>query len=186
MQGPYWTFANLLSISRVPLSGAAAVVIFMDGPVIWSLTLILATGLTDLLDGQVARRTNTVSEWGKILDPAADKISAALLGVALVWKSLLPLWVLGAIILRDFLIVTGGVFLTRYLGHVQMSNLPGKIAATAIGITFILALLKADPIVMDIAIWATIGLLGLSFLIYAVRLLGLRNHPAQSNGSSSK
>lgn len=174
MQGPYWTLANLFSISRVPLSGAAAVVILMDGPVTWSLAFLLAAGLTDLLDGQVARRTNTVSEWGKILDPAADKISAALLGIVLVWKSLLPLWVLGAIILRDLLIVTGGVFLTRHLGQVQMSNLPGKIAAMAIGITFILALLKADQIVMDIAVWATIGLLGLSLLIYAARLLRLR------------
>lgn len=175
MQGPYWTLANLFSISRVPLSGAAAVVILVDGPVTWSLVLLLAAGLTDLLDGQIARRTNTVSEWGKILDPAADKISAVVLGIALVWKSLLPLWVLGAIILRDLLIATGGVFLTRHLGHVQMSNLPGKVAATAIGITFILALLKADQIVMDIAIWATIGLLGLSLLIYAARLLDLRN-----------
>ncbi len=175
MQGPYWTLANLLTISRVPLSGATTAVILMDGSVTWSLAFILAAGLTDLLDGQVARRTNTVSEWGKILDPAADKISAALLGIALVWKNLLPLWVLGAIILRDLLIVTGGVFLARHLGHVQMSNPPGKIAATAIGITFILALLKADQIVMDISIWATIGLLGLSLIIYAARLLRLRN-----------
>lgn len=181
MRGPYWTSANILSISRVPLSGAAAAVILVDGPVTWSLVLILAAGLSDLLDGQVARRTNTVSEWGKILDPAADKISAALLGVALVWKSLLPFWVLGAIILRDLLIVTGGFFLTHHLGYVQMSNLPGKIAATAIGITFILALLKADQIVMDIAIWGTIGLLGLSLLIYAVRLLRLRNRSNESH-----
>ncbi len=179
MQDPFWTFANILSLLRVPLSGAAAVIILMDGAVTWSLTFILAAGLTDLLDGQVARRTNTVSEWGKILDPAADKVSAALLGIVLAGKNLLPLWFLGAVILRDVLIVTGGIFLTRHIGHVQMSNSPGKIAATAVGGTLVLALLKADPIVMAVAIWITIGLLSLSLIIYGARFLRLRNHPAE-------
>ncbi len=176
MQGPFWTWANLLSLTRVPLSGSAAAMIFVDGPVIWSLILILVAAMTDLLDGQVARRTNTVSEWGKVLDPVADKLSAALLGIALIWKNLLPIWVLGAIVLRDILIMTGGIFLARHIGHVQMSNLSGKIATTAIGVMYILALLKADPIVMDTVIWGTIGLLVLSLLIYATRLLRLRNH----------
>lgn len=139
---------------------------------------MIAAGLTDLFDGQIARRTNTVSEWGKVLDPAADKISAALLGITLVWKDLLPIWFLGAVVLRDLLIVAGCTLLVRHLGQVQMSNYPGKIAVTAIGVTLILALLRADQIVMNISIWTTIGLLGLSFIVYATRLLRLPNHPA--------
>jgi len=170
----------MLSISRVPLSAAAAIIILTDGSVSKSLILILMAGFTDFLDGLVARSTNTISGWGKVLDPTADKISVALLGIALVWKNLLPLWFLGSILLRDILIVAGGTFLTRRLGQIHMSNLIGKTTTTAIGIAFVLGLLKADEIVMDIVIWGTVGLLVLSFLVYAARLMDLRNNSTQS------
>ena len=177
MLGSFWTFANVLSISRVPLATFAAFIVFTDGPVGWSLVLIFTAGLTDFLDGLVARRTDTISGWGKILDPAADKISVAILGVALVWKDLLPLWFLGIIIIRDVLIMTGGAFLTHRLGRIHMSNLIGKSATTAIAVTFVLGLLKADPIVMSTCVWGTAGLLGLSLTAYAARLMDLRKHP---------
>lgn len=180
MRGSLWTIANLLSLSRVPFCVAAAVLVLTDGSTLWCLILIFTAGLTDLLDGQVARRTNTVSEWGKLLDPAADKISAALLGSALAWKGLLPIWFLGTIVLRDALIMAAGIYLSHYLGRIHMSNFFGKATTTAIGITFILALLKADPLPMNLAIWGTTGLLGLSLLVYAPRLADLKNKSAKS------
>ncbi|MCY4159130.1 MAG: CDP-alcohol phosphatidyltransferase family protein, partial [Bacteroidetes bacterium] len=97
----------------------------MDGPVSRSLILIFMAGFTDFLDGMIARSTNTISGWGKILDPAADKFSVVLLGAALVWKNLLPFWFLGAIVIRDVFIVAGGTFLTHRLGRIHMSNLVG-------------------------------------------------------------
>ena len=178
IQGTFWTFANILSISRVLFSAAAAVIILREGPISWSLTLLLTAVITDWLDGQIARRTSTVSEWGKILDPAADKISAALVGIALVWVDLIPLWFLGVVLLRDLLIAVGGVALVRYSGSIQMSNIPGKIAVTAIAITFLMGLLRADQIVMDICIWITVGLLGLSLVIYSFRFASVHSNPA--------
>lgn len=178
MLGTFWTFANILSISRVLFSAAAAVVILRDGPVSWSLALLLTAVITDWLDGQIARRTNTVSEWGKILDPAADKASAALVGIALVWGDLIPLWFLGVVLLRDLLITVGGIALARSSGRIQMSNFPGKIAATAIAVTFLMGLMKADQMVMDFCIWVTVGLLGYSLLIYSFRLASAHSDPA--------
>ncbi len=178
MLGSFWTFANILSISRVPLAVIVAIIVLTDGPVGWGLSLILVAALTDFLDGLVARRTDTISGWGKILDPAADKVSIAILGIALVWKELLPFWFLWIILLRDILILTGGTFLTRRLGHIHMSNLVGKTATTAIAITFMLGLLRADEVVQTISLGVTAGLLGLSLLVYAVRLKDLRHSPA--------
>ncbi|MCY4672266.1 MAG: CDP-alcohol phosphatidyltransferase family protein [Bacteroidetes bacterium] len=178
MLGAFWTFANILSISRVLFSAAAAVIILRDGPVNWSLALLTTAVLTDWLDGQVARRTNTVSEWGKILDPAADKISAALVGIALVLNDLIPLWFIGVVLLRDLLIVVGEIALARYSGRIQMSNFPGKLAVTAIAITFFMGLMRADQMVMDICIWVTVGLLGFSLLIYSSRLASMHNNSA--------
>ena len=178
MLGTFWTFANILSISRVLFSAAAAVIILRDGPVSWSLALLTTAVLTDWLDGQVARRTNTVSEWGKILDPAADKISAALVGIALVLNDLIPLWFIGVVLLRDLLIAVGGIALARYSGRIQMSNFLGKLAVTAIAITFFMGLMRADQIVMDICTWVTVGLLGFSLLIYSSRLASVHSNSA--------
>ena len=180
MLGSFWTFANVLSITRVPLSMGAAFLIISDAPVGWTLGVILIAALTDVLDGFIARSTNTVSGWGKILDPAADKLSIAVLGIVLVWKSLLPSWFLGIVLLRDLLILSGGVFLGRRTGHIHMSNIVGKLAVSAIAATFVLGLLKADPMVMNVSLWSTVGLLGLSFVIYAIRLFDLRHPPSQS------
>ncbi len=176
MLGSFWTIANLLSIARVPLSVAVAVLVIIDGPIRWSLSLILIAGLTDWLDGWLARITNTVSGWGKILDPAADKISVAVIAIAFLWKDLLPLWFVSTMISRDLLIAIGGVLLTRKLGHIHMSNFMGKATTTAIAITFALALLKPDPVVLYSSIYGSLGLLALSLLIYATRLRDLRKH----------
>jgi len=178
MLGSFWTFANILSIARVPMSIGAAILIFSDASIGWTLCVILIAALTDVLDGFIARSTNTVSGWGKILDPASDKLSIAILGIVLVWKDLLPLWFVGIIMLRDLLILMGGIFLGRRIGHIHMSNISGKLAVISIAITFMLGLLKADSIVMNISLWTTIGLLGLSFVIYAIRLVDLRHPPS--------
>ncbi|MCY3999556.1 MAG: CDP-alcohol phosphatidyltransferase family protein [Bacteroidetes bacterium] len=177
MLGSFWTLANVLSIVRVPLSVGAAILIISDASVVWSLGIILIAALTDVLDGFIARSTNTVSGWGKILDPAADKLSIAILGVVFVLKNLLPLWFVGVVLLRDLLILTGGVFLGRRTGQIHMSNITGKLAVIALSITFVLGLLRADQSVMDISLWTTVGFLGLSFVVYATRLFNLRHLP---------
>ena len=81
-------------------------------------------------------------------------------------------------LLRDLLIAVGGMAVVRYSGSVQMSNIPGKIAVTAIAITFFMGLLRADQVVMDICIWITVGLLGLSLVIYSSRLASVHSNPA--------
>jgi len=180
MLGSFWTIANLLSIVRVPISVAVAFLVVTDGSIGWSLSLILIAGFTDWLDGIMARATNSVSGWGKILDPAADKISVAVLGIAFLWKGLLPLWFVSTILIRDILIASGGVFLTRKLGHIHMSNFIGKATTTGIAITFVLALLKPDPIALFPFIYGTAVLLIASLITYAIRLKDLINHPAKT------
>ncbi|MCY4172284.1 MAG: CDP-alcohol phosphatidyltransferase family protein [Bacteroidetes bacterium] len=179
MLGSFWTVANFLSIVRVPLSIAVAILVVTDGPIVWSLSLILIAGLTDWLDGLIARLTNTVSGWGKILDPLADKISVTVVAIAFLSAELLPFWFVCTIVLRDLLIAGGGVLLTHKLGRIRMSNFIGKATTTGIAITFLLALLKPDAVVLYSSIYGSLGLLILSLFIYAIRLKDLRNNPAQ-------
>ncbi len=172
--GRFWTGANVLSLCRPLLALPAAILVYTDGPRRWILPLILIAVLTDWMDGHWARRTQTVSEWGKVLDPVCDKIAVVLIGVAMVLKQLVPLWFVSVIVLRDLLIVAGSAVLVRRIHTVQMSNWAGKTAVTAIAITFFLGLLGPDPAVLQFCIWSSTAFMILSIGLYGWRFFHLQ------------
>lgn len=171
--GRFWTIANMLSIIRLILVIPITVLILTDGPLLWTFGLILLALMTDWFDGRVARWSRTVSEWGKVLDPLADKVCGVAVVLALVVRQALPPWLLGVLVGRDVLIVLGGVVLARRTGQVVMSAWMGKVAVTALALTVVAALLRADEPVMQFCIWATTALLLYSFMLYAVRFVRL-------------
>jgi dsRNA-specific ribonuclease len=93
-QSPWPTHFGRISVggalSRLALVAPIAVLIYRDGPLLWLLALILLAVATDYFDGKVARWTGTVSEWGKVLDPLADKLAAAVVVLALVLRPVEP------------------------------------------------------------------------------------------------
>ena len=172
--GRFWTAANVLSLVRVVLVVPIAMMIYRGGPFGSMMALIAVAILTDWLDGQVARWTGTGSEWGKILDPSADKLAAAAITLALVLRPAsagpsLPVWFVVCVILRDAVIAIGGIIQTRRLGYVMMSLWSGKIAVTVLSLTVLAALLRADPEIMTVCIWATTALLAFSLARYLQR-----------------
>ena len=170
--GRFWTVSNVLSLSRLPVAAGCMGVILADGPVVWSLGLILLAAATDWMDGAIARWTDTVTEWGKILDPLCDKVAAAGVGLVLTFKGLLPIWFMGLIVFRDVLLLTGGAWLQRRSGTIQMSNVLGKVTVFVLAVTFIMGLLRADPVVMDFFLWScsllVVGSLGIYFSRFVI------------------
>ena len=70
---------------------------------------------------------------------------------------------------RDLLIFLGGVVLARRTGRIAVSIWSGKVAVTAVAVTVLAALLRADPPVLNFCIWASTVLLAYSYLRYLVR-----------------
>lgn len=124
--GRFFTAANMVSILRVPLALAACIFLWYDHSRYTLLFIILAI-LSDAIDGKLARMTGTVSDWGKILDPLADKIAFAFLAVTLLLMNLLPLWMFLVLAGRDLLIVLGGLLFYRQKKP-PSSNIWGKLA----------------------------------------------------------
>jgi cardiolipin synthase len=99
-----WTVPNLISMVRlagVPVFLWLVLVPEADG---WALGLLMLAGLTDYLDGYLARKLNQASALGEILDPVADRlyILAVVLGLAL--REIIPWWVAVILPLRDLLL----------------------------------------------------------------------------------
>ena len=88
--------------------------------------IFLAASLTDILDGHLARKRNQVSNFGKLLDPIADKLLVSAALIVLVEKHLAPAWVVVVILGREF-IVTGLRSVAAADGIVIQAQTSGKI-----------------------------------------------------------
>lgn len=185
--GPFWTIPNFLSVVRLVLALPIAYLIVTGEAFAWMFGLILFAIATDWIDGHLARWFGTVSEWGKVIDPVADKLCAVLLVGALVWRGSLPEWFFGLVIARDLVILIGGIVLSQRIGRIVMSTWLGKITVVAVALTVLAALLQADPVVMRWTVQSSTGLLLLSFLQYMVRFFRLffGKHPDQLQHAAS-
>lgn len=158
-------------MSRIVLAIPAAYLIITDGPIALVLGIIVVAMATDWLDGRLARWSQSVSGWGKVLDPVVDKIGGGLILVALTIKGSIPKWFLGTLVGRDVLIVLGGIMIARRTGRVVISTWVGKAAVTAVGLTVLAALLEADPPVMRFCLSVATILLIISFIRYTWRYI---------------
>jgi CDP-diacylglycerol--glycerol-3-phosphate 3-phosphatidyltransferase len=129
--------------------------------------------LSDLLDGFVARKTGTVSEWGKVIDPLADKIFVIVAIIALYVNSYVETWYFLLIILRDALIFFVGIWAQRKLGVVLPSNGWGKAAVLTISLTLFLSVIGVSYDVLLLSVVASSGLAVLSVVMYGIRLASL-------------
>jgi cardiolipin synthase (CMP-forming) len=122
------TVPNLISMAR--LAGVPVFLWLVLGPHAdwWAVGLLIAAGLSDWLDGKLARAWNQQSRLGQVLDPAADRlyIAATLAGLAI--RGIIPWWLVGLLVSRE--LVLGAALLAlrrRAIGPLQVS-LIGKAA----------------------------------------------------------
>lgn len=120
---------NILSGFRILLSLLFPFVFFAGYPqVLPAMLLFVLAGLTDVLDGRLARRYSCVSNLGKILDPVADKLMQAMVLICLGSKAIIPLWFLVISILKELFLLCGGAMILRRDNRVVVSGWPGKLA----------------------------------------------------------
>jgi len=79
----------------------------VDSSHAWALAVFLFAALTDFIDGQLARRLDIISEFGKIVDPLADRLLVISVLVALMVGEFMPIWMGVLIIARDVIILIG-------------------------------------------------------------------------------
>jgi CDP-diacylglycerol--glycerol-3-phosphate 3-phosphatidyltransferase len=135
------------------------------------LSLYILVYLTDIADGYFARKFNQISELGKIIDPLADKILVILVVAYLYYYEILPAYYFWIIILRDLLIFTGGIIVSKKIGKVLPSNYLGKATVLSIGLFIIIVTLGATnhQIIYQIFLWLSILLSFASVILYGYR-----------------
>ena len=107
---------NALSIIRIILT-VPIVIALLKGQYLLTILLFLLAGVTDALDGWIAKQFLFQSRLGSILDPMADKILLTCSFVTLFWVGILPLWLLLLICVREIIIIAGA--LGYFLGEIS-------------------------------------------------------------------
>jgi len=134
MENRFLTISNILSLSRIVLAIPANWLLFQPDQESRYLAVVIfiIAGFTDFLDGWTARKFNQVSEWGKILDPLADKIVIILTAICLVYLEIFPVWFVLAVVVRDVLIFAGGIYFKSKLNYIPVSLMSGKLTTNFI------------------------------------------------------
>jgi CDP-diacylglycerol--glycerol-3-phosphate 3-phosphatidyltransferase len=173
-----WNGANVLTVVRVVLVPVFGWLLLQDGGTdtpmrVAALVVFLIAAATDRFDGELARRYNLVTDFGKIADPLADK---ALVGMALVGLSILgelPWWVTALVLVREF-----GITLMRFLvirTQVIAASPGGKAKTVLQTLAIVLYLLPFEGpvrtvamIIMGIAVLLTV-VTGIDYVVKVVR-----------------
>lgn len=101
---------NLLTILRFLLI-PIIVIACVQGDYILAIVVLTVSGITDILDGTIARKYNFISDFGKLMDPLADKATQISLLTTLFIKGVIPIWILAVVVLKEFCMVSGASFL---------------------------------------------------------------------------
>ena len=143
-----WTVSNVLSLSRVILAVPIVLLILQPGNQyrLWVIVLMLLSAATDFFDGLLARALNQVTDFGRLLDPIADKICIIAISAALVIVGDAPLWYAGLVALRDILIVAGSVLIINRRKVVVQSVWAGKWTVASIAAFLLVATLREESL----------------------------------------
>lgn len=101
---------NILTILRFLLIPIILYFIFA-GNYILGFIFFTISGATDILDGCIARKFNLISNFGKLMDPLADKLTQISVLASLVIVDIIPVWILAIVILKELIMVIGASFL---------------------------------------------------------------------------
>ena len=175
------TTASKITLVRVAMIPAYLVTMYLSGGVagMWmyiSLGIFIVASLTDFIDGHIARKYNQTSDFGKFLDPLADKLlTIACMCMMCEW-GMMPAWALMVVLTREFA-VTGLRLVAVQNGTVIAAGWSGKVktASTMVGLCFVMAF-PAAALLVQVVVWmivATTLYSGIEYFIQNWKCLGL-------------
>lgn len=174
-----WTTSNVISCSRIVLLGPFAYCFFseFEHHRLWAGGILLLGALTDFLDGFLARRLHQVSEFGKVIDPLADKIAVGGIAIMLVLRSDIPAWYFVVTVVRDLLIVIGGISIRNKKKIITQSNWPGKVAVSLVALYLLMSTVQWEGSggALNIVMWSSVVMMTISLGVYTRRLFIGRN-----------
>lgn len=172
---------NILTVIRLLLIPVFAYYLW-QGSYVVAVVIFLLAGLTDILDGFIARKYNLVTPWGKLADPLADKLMqiTALVILSAV-KGLIPTELLAIVIAKEVFMAIGAILLLKQNNYVVSANWYGKLATIVFYVAIIAIIFKAphpyDTVSISIAVLSTL----FAFIMYVRTFRQIKSMPVKDN-----
>ena len=181
------TIANQLTILRIMLI-PAFVLLVVYGYLGWALSTFLIAGVTDALDGLIARRAGQRTSLGAWLDPMADKLLLVTTFIVLTLPGLplvnhIPLWLTVVLISRDVVIVGVVAIVNLAVGpRTFRPSIFGKVATATYIVTSVVVMyfnyLGRPSVIVDLMVWLSLALTLMSSADYFLKMRRLVNEPS--------
>lgn len=135
-----------------------------------ALGIFIVASLTDLIDGKIARKYNLVTDFGKFMDPLADKLLVCSAMICLVEMGRIPAWIVIVIISREF-IISGFRLIASDNGRVIAASYWGKFKTTfqMVMICLMIANIEALSVLTTIVMWVALVLTVVSLVDYLMK-----------------
>ena len=153
---------NILTILRFILIPVILYFIF-TGHYLLGFIFFTISGITDILDGAIARKFNLITNFGKLMDPLADKLTQISVLATLVFQKIIPFWILVVVLLKELLMIIGASFLYGK-DVVVYSKWFGKLATVLFYLAIVCSLIIKEFALTGI--WQS-----LDFILYCIAVI---------------
>lgn len=162
---------NMITALRFLLVPIYAIVFYssIENSLIYSILIFALAGITDVIDGTIARKYDLITKLGTVLDPLADKLMQLAVLITFTTKGYIPLWAIVIIGIKEILMIIGGLIL--YYGEsdaVIPSNRYGKLATVVFYLTIFAVAYKNESIMSLVLISITVVLTLIAFINYFI------------------
>ena len=161
------TIPNLLSLLRILMIPFIIWLYVVEENPFAAAVMIFLSGLTDVADGFIARKFNMISDFGKILDPLADKLTqvALIVSISLTYKKMF--WLVVLFVVKETVMALLGYLTMRNNGSVEGAKWYGKLSTFVLYASMIVLILFSLPNwAVDAIIILCAAVLSLSFAMY--------------------
>ncbi len=144
---------NYITILRLILVPIIFALILLEYYLAAFIFFVIAN-ISDVLDGRIARKYNFITEWGKLMDPLADKLTQISTISALVIKGIIPFWILVILTAKELIMISASFILYKKRIVIVHSMWYGKVATILFFIAIVISLLsKQIPEIYAITIY---------------------------------
>lgn len=165
---------NMITLLRLFMVPIFAVMFFSDvkNHYIYALMIFLLAGITDLLDGYLARKYDVVSVIGIVLDPLADKLMLLTALICLFVTAILPPWILAVMVISEGLLILAGIYLYFHKTEkVIPANKFGKMATILFTLAVVLLILLPTADISQWFLLLAVAAKLISFSIYGLNFI---------------
>ena len=139
-----FTIPNMMSFFRILLIPGIVVAYCKLEEYMLATGLVVISGITDILDGKIARKFNMISDFGKILDPIADKLTQAAIALSLQFRFPHMLWMFVLMLIKEIIMSVTGALSVKYTGDVYGANWHGKVTTVLLYVVMVIHMVWAD------------------------------------------